>query len=114
MRVVAKLVTKLCESQLMHPVQVAPHQEAAYTIARPPEQLALVDVLRLIEQLTLGARKNNQQPGWDFIEQLDTAQHETAGQRTVADLLDAELVRNDRSKTPTGKPLALDPSDTSE
>jgi membrane protein len=87
-RAVSQMALALEEARLIHRVKAGEGDDEAYTLAQPPNRIALPALLDLANYLTLG--RNEQPPpveGWDWLLRLQEIEKREAAGTTLDDLL---------------------------
>jgi DNA-binding IscR family transcriptional regulator len=87
-RSVAELSTKLEEAGLIHRVQARNDGESGFTLAMPPDRLQVRRVLDVAHGLTPRLNRKANQPGWAYLDRLQASLDATAGDQTLAEILD--------------------------
>jgi DNA-binding IscR family transcriptional regulator len=87
-RSVAELSTKLEEAGLIHRVQARKDGESGFTLAMPPDRLQVRRVLDVAHGLTPRLNRKANQPGWAYLDRLQASLDATAGEQTLAEILD--------------------------
>ena len=91
---VTKLIERLEAEGLVHHVQEQAGRDSGYALAKPPDRIALADVLTLMQSMTLGDGSRADQQAWAYVRELAEVQRSAAGQTTLA-----QLVASDRGQT---------------
>jgi len=84
---VDRLVQRLETEGFLHRVQEQAGRDRGYALARPPDRIAMADVLGLIQSMTMGEAVRADQKPWVYVQQLADAQRTAAGQTTLAELI---------------------------
>ena len=83
---VAELVDRLEAEGLVRQVTRRGSEDVCLTLARPPEGIALAQLVDLASRLTLGDQPRTG-PGWQALAALHASARSTAGERTLAELV---------------------------
>ena len=86
---VAELVARLEAEGLVHSVPRRGSDDVGLTLALPPDQIPLARIADLASRFTLGTRPR-EGAGWDALAAIHASARASAGDRTIADLLQAE------------------------
>ncbi len=86
--VITRLAAKLEEHKLVHRLEGGEQKdaEACYTLAMPPQRIAITRVLELGQGLGMDETAARHAPAHELIHQLDVAQHQAAGEMTLAEV----------------------------
>jgi len=84
-------ITQLCEklqgSGLIHRVNTGGDETEGFTLAKPPEDITVSQLLELGRSISASGDDQPDQPGWSYVKQLDEAQSTAAGSTTLATLI---------------------------
>jgi len=86
-RSVAQLVTHLEQAGLIHRVQSETGDVGGLTLALPPGQILMAQLVELAHGLTVRNCAQGQDSAWSIVEKWASAQRQAAGDMTLADLL---------------------------
>ena len=89
-RTVVQMGQKLQEAGLLHQVQRGDEQSAGYTLARPPDRIAIADLIDLAGALQPDGDAKRSQPEWAMLDRLTQAQRAAVGDQTLASLVEAD------------------------
>jgi len=93
-RAVASLCETLRTRRYLNLVADAEDEEGGYSLARPPREMRMVDLLDLGESIAFESLKHADSPGRDLVKRLHQAQREAVADKTLTDLL-AERAADD-------------------
>jgi membrane protein len=89
-RSVAELGQALVRAGLVHRVQDGDQDEVGYSLAMPPDRIAVSRVLELSRELTLPKDRNEKQPGWAYLDRLAQQQRQSVSDVTLASLINGK------------------------
>ena len=88
LRLPALAITQLCEklqgNGLIHRVNTGGDENEGFTLAKPPEDIKVSQLLDLGRSISASGDDQPDQPGWSYVKQLDEAQNAAAGPTTLA------------------------------
>ena len=87
-RSVDDLAAFLVENHLLHRISDQSSRDRAYTLARPPHEIRIADLLTLAHEQTSTRIKDTQIPAANFLDTIIEAQKSAAQSRTLADIID--------------------------
>lgn len=87
-RVVNEYGSQLQKAGIIHCVEATIGSDVSYTLARPPEQIAVADVLELGKQLSMRPHEPAFDVDWLYLDKLHEAELAAAGDATIASLIE--------------------------
>lgn len=85
---IAQLCEKLQRNGLIHRVSSGGDENEGFTLAKPPEDITVSQLLELGRSISASGNDQPDQPGWSYVKQLDEAQSAAAGATTLAQVVE--------------------------
>ncbi|MEX1026918.1 MAG: YhjD/YihY/BrkB family envelope integrity protein, partial [Candidatus Paceibacterota bacterium] len=87
-RVVNEYGSQLQKAGVIHCLEATLGGDVSYTLARPPEQIAVAEVLELGRQLSMRQHEPAFDVDWVYLDKLHEAELVAAGDATIASLIE--------------------------
>ena len=84
---VVQLGRHLEKAGLLHHVDRGAEEAAGYSLAKPPDQIPITELIELGGSLHAGSAANNSQPEWVMLERLTQAQRDAVRDQTLASMI---------------------------
>ncbi len=96
---VTSMANRLEQAGLLHKVLAKTNSRDGYTLARPPQDISLREILNIGRRVSKHDLDQLESPDWQFVQKLAAAQAEVAETATLADLAQQADEQDSRSRT---------------
>lgn len=87
---VTQMVQRLIQASLLHQTQDSEKAKAGLSLAQPPQQITVAQLLETAKEATLHSEQLDAQPGMSTYTQLRAAAIRQAGETTLVDVMDED------------------------